>query len=545
METAVLNQEGSRSLALGDWPSARAAFERSLSDACTAEALDGLGQALWWQNELVRALELREAAYAEFVRRGERAKAGAIAVFLAREYFTVHGNLAATGGWMGRAQTMLDDAGLCPEVAWLELTRGRLTHDPAAMEAHARKAIELAKRFDDGDLAIAGLSLVGLARVYAMRVDDGMACLDEAMAAASGGELDSFWTVADVYCNTLLACERAGDFERAEQWCRVIQEFSRKHGCQPMFPFCHVTHAAILTATGRWADADGELVLALDAFDTGHRAMRILALARLADLRLRQGRIEDARELLVGVEEHPLALRPAARLWILDDHAALAAETIERRLDTVGTDSLLAVPLLALLIDARLHQNDHAGAHAAATSLWTLAANAEQEALEGEARLALGRVQSAAGEDGSSELARALEIFSRLELPFETARARLDLAHAWAAERPELALGEARLALAALERLGATRDAREAASLVRRLGGGPSPGPRRDALLSQREQQVAELLGAGLSNREIADRLFLSVKTVEHHVSSVLAKLGLRSRAQVAAVLARRGGPTD
>ncbi len=439
---------------------------------------------------------------------------------------------------LGRCRTL-------PEIAWLELTRGRLTHDPAAMEAHALTAIELAKRFGDGDLAIAGLSLVGLARVYAMRVDAGMACLDEAMAAASGGELESFWTVADVYCNTLLACERAGDFERAEQWCRVIQEFSRKHGCQPMFPFCHVTHAAILTATGRWAEADGELVLALNAFDAGHRAMRILALARLADLRLRQGRVEDARELLVGVEEHPLALRSVARLWILDDHAALAAETIERRLETVGTDSLLAAPLLALLVEARLHENDHAGAHVAATSLWTLAAKAEQEALEGEARLALGRVHSAAGEDGSSEIARALEIFSRLELPFETARARLDLANAWAAERPELALGEARLALAALERLGAARDAREAASLVRRLGGGPSPGPRRDALLSEREQQVADLLAAGLTNREIADRLFLSVKTVEHHVSSVLAKLGLRSRAQVAAVLARRGGPTE
>ena len=56
---------------------------------------------------------------------------------------------------------------------------------------------------------------------------------------------------------------------------------------------------------------------------------------------------------------------------------------------------------------------------------------------------------------------------------------------------------------------------------------------------------MAELLGAGLTNREIADRLFLSVKTVEHHVSSVLAKLGLRSRAQVAAVLVRSGGRTE
>jgi hypothetical protein len=87
--TVDLIATGDRALAAGDWTGARAAFERALAGGESAEALDGLGQALWWLNELAEALELRQRAYAEFVRRGERGRAIGIAVFLAREFFMV------------------------------------------------------------------------------------------------------------------------------------------------------------------------------------------------------------------------------------------------------------------------------------------------------------------------------------------------------------------------------------------------------------------------------------------------------------------------
>jgi DNA-binding CsgD family transcriptional regulator len=158
------------------------------------------------------------------------------------------------------------------------------------------------------------------------------------------------------------------------------------------------------------------------------------------------------------------------------------------------------------------------------------------------AALARGRVCLAAGSDPCDCLQRAQAGFDRAGMPMEAARARLALARALATDRPQVARAEARAALDAFARLRAARDADAAAALLRELGvraavPRPAAGP-----LTAREAEVLGLLARGLSNPEIAGRLFLSRKTVEHHVTNVLAKLGLRSRAEAAGYAARAGG---
>jgi DNA-binding NarL/FixJ family response regulator len=130
-----------------------------------------------------------------------------------------------------------------------------------------------------------------------------------------------------------------------------------------------------------------------------------------------------------------------------------------------------------------------------------------------------------------------------LEMPLETERTRLLLARALAGEAREVATAEAKRALAGFERLGAARDADAAAAFLRSLGvKAARTGPKGFGVLTKREREVLELLGEGLSNPEIAERLVVSRKTVEHHVARVLSKLDLHGRAEAAAYAVRELG---
>jgi two-component system, NarL family, response regulator DevR len=78
------------------------------------------------------------------------------------------------------------------------------------------------------------------------------------------------------------------------------------------------------------------------------------------------------------------------------------------------------------------------------------------------------------------------------------------------------------------------------ARVLERLRQTTSPDPDELAALTERERRVLELIGEGLTNRQIAERLFLAEKTVKNYVTSVLAKLGMERRTQAAAWVARR-----
>jgi DNA-binding CsgD family transcriptional regulator len=380
--------------------------------------------------------------------------------------------------------------------------------------------------------------VIGLGMVYAGDVGEGMGRLDQAMVAATGGEIQNHDAVAEVFCNTLLACERSADFERAEQWCRVATEYTRRVDAAPIVPFCHVTYGGVLTATGRWAEAEDEFRLAVDAFGETHRGMQALALGRLADLRVRQGRLDEARQLLRGYEDNPLALRAIIRLHIASGETALAAAVINRRLAQVGRITLLAAPLLSMLIEVSLASKDDHEAESAGRDLRALAERTGQSSLLADAHFGLGRCLGAAG---TGEIERAMDLYSQAEMPYEAACARLALAQLLVEKTPEVAVREASLARTTFERLGAIRDRDVAAQLMRTLGAPTPPGPLALSALTRRESEVLSLLREGRSNANIAKTLHLSTKTVEHHVSRVLTKLGLRSRAEVSAYLAQLG----
>lgn len=535
---------GYEALAAGDWEAARAAFAAAADATDSPEALDGLGRALWWLREGREAVVCRERAYAGFRRDGELARAARIALWLAREHAVVFGNDVVAGAWLARAERLLRDVAPGSEHGWLALARSERVRDPHDSERLAAEALAVAESAADLDLELRALAQLGLTEVSLGRVDEGLARLDEAMVAATAGEPASLETFADVCCTLMLACDLAGDSERPQQWGAVLEEFVRKYDPVTLLAFCRTCCADVFAANGRVDAAEDELVAAIkELTEAGQRSRCTHPAARLAEIRLLQGRFDEAEQLLDGFEGEPEALSAAVALRLARGEPTAARELLVRRLEVVGASSLLAAPLHAQLVQAHLAQGQIDDARAAASWLTRIAEEFGRERVEAMALLARARVAAASGEPGAVDLLRgAVNVYAELGLRLETSRARLELASALAYESPDAAVDAARRARNELEAMGATREADAAAALMRSLGAKGRAGPRSVGLLSRREVEVLRLLGEGFSNREIAERLYISPKTAEHHVSRIYSKLGLSARAEAVAYALRNLG---
>ena len=535
---------GYEALAAGEWERARVSFAEAVEATDSPEALDGLGRALWWLRESHEAVVARERAYAGFRRDGELARAARVALWLSREQALVFGNDAVANGWLARAERLLRDVSPGAEQGWLDLARSERASAPADAAGLAQAALAVAEQTGDADLELRALAQLGLAEVSLGQVDDGLARIDEAMAAATAGEPTSLETFADICCSLMLACDLVGDTDRQQQWSAVLDDFVRKYDPVTLLAFCRTCCADVHAASGRVDAAEDELQAAIrELTEAGQRSRCAHPAGRLAEIRVLQGRFEEAEELLADFDDEPDVIPAAVSLRLARGEPRAAEELLETRLAAVDASSLVAAPLYAQLVEARLAADRIDEARTAASWLTRIADETGRERVGTLALLARARVAAAAGEPDAVELLRgAVNAYATLGLRLETARARLELARSLAPESPDAAIDAAKRARNELEALGATREADVAAALMRSLGAKGRAGPRAAGALSRRELEVLRLLGEGLSNREIAGRLFISPKTAEHHVSRLYAKLGLSTRAEAAAYATRHFG---
>ena len=532
--------EGRRALEGARWDAARAAFAAALAADPTPDAHDGLGQALWFLGSAEDGIAARERAFEGYVRAGRCDEAARAAVWVSHQYF-ISGRASAARGWLARAERALEDAAPCAGHGWVAVERARHAESVDECAEHARRALIIGRETGAADLEVFALSLLGRAEVSAGRRQEGMRLLEEAMAAASAGRVRDVHALGEAYCNLIMACTAAGEWERAAEWCELVDDFARGTDAMPLFGACRTIHADVLLATGRWPEAEHALETALAAHARYVPEMGAPTVATMAELRVRQGRLPEAEQLLAGREEHPSSLRALALLRIAEDQPHVAAALLERGLTAAEGDAMRTMQLLAPLVDARLARGDAAGAEAAARELGELARSSGIRLVAARAELAAARVALAAGRtaEAAESAHRALTAFSRLAMPLDTGEARLELARAHATEAPDLAREEARTALATFRELGASRAMDVAAAVLRDLGAGTAARARGHGELTAREQEVLGLLTLGMSNARIAQTLFISEKTAGHHVSRILSKLGVRNRAEAAAYAAR------
>jgi LuxR family maltose regulon positive regulatory protein len=533
-------------LAGGHWEAARATFEHALGVVATAEAFEGLSWSAWWLDDAEAVFAAREQAYRLYEESGDPASAARIATWLAADNLDFRGALSVASGWLQRAHRLLDPLEPSAEHGWLAFQEGYIANLGGATDAArtlAERAAELGRRFGVPDLEMLGLALQGATLVACAEVKDGMRYLDEATVRALAGEATIPISGAWACCFLVTACTAVLDFERAFEWCDRIAEFADRYGSRYMLAFCRAEYGAVHLWRGRWKEAEAVLEASIEDYSHSRPGMVGAPLVGLAELRRRQGRPADAARLLDEAGGSSEATLCRARLALDAGDALGAVELLERLLRQLPESRRLArTPALVLLVHARIADGQLEEAALALAELREIERLVGTAPMRACADLAAGLLAAALGDHDRARplLEDAVDGFERSGAPLETAQARTALAASLAAlGRAEAAEREAAAALERLIELGADADARRGPELLIATARGDERSPLPE--LTPRETDVLRLVAAGLTNAQIAERLVISEHTVHRHVTNLLRKLGLPSRAAAAAHAALLG----
>jgi DNA-binding NarL/FixJ family response regulator len=505
-------------LARGAWAEARARFADALAREETPEAFEGAGLAARYELDAAAAIEAHERGYRLARSHGDAATAARLAIQLAHDAYAFRGPAEASG-WVERAALLIEGKSPSVATAWVTLLRAHFAlsdHHPDVALKGTADAIAFARELEAVDIEMLALALNGLALVSTGEIEEGMRRLDAAAAAALGGEMTDADSIETVCCHMIDACKLVRDLERASEWCLRVREIATRFADRQMFSICRTAYADVLLWQGDWGRADEELTAAIEELGALRPGRDVDPLARLAELRRRQGRTGEAEELLARVESHRFHSLLAGLLALDRGDAATALDAAARFLRRVGQeDRFERVAGLDLMVRAAVASGDHASASEAAGEIAAIAAACPNASLRAAALLAEGRVAAAAEEAGAAcaLLEDAGDLFQAAGARYDAALTRLELASVLRLlGRDGSAAKEEARAGKALQELGAR------APTVRAGG------------LSARETEVLRLLARGLGNADIARELVLSPRTVERHVANVYLKIGASGR---------------
>ena len=442
----------------------------------TAEDLESLAEAAWWTGRLDEAIALRERGYAAFVQDGETRRAAALAVMLSTDNLT-RGAMSVSGGWLARAERLLADEPEAAEHGHVALVRGLTAFDVGDLEAAARelgRAQELGARFGDRNLQAMALVFNGTMLVSTGRIAEGLALLDEATAAAVGGELEPLATGV-VYCVTIDSCQALGECGKAAEWTDAANRWCDRLDVTGFPGACRIHRAEVLRLRGNWPEAEEQALQACEELHDYNRYVTAYGFYEIGEIRRRRGDFASAEEAYRKADELGHDPQPGlALLRLAQGKVDAAATAIKRVLERESPDPLGRARKLPAQVEIALAGGDGRRAREAAEELERIAddyrvGGRRTPALEGAVQLAWGQVRLAERDwDGASAALRAAkEVWEKIGAPYETAHARLLLGLAYRGEGDEDgARDELVAAKTTFERLGAVLDLQRASELL-------------------------------------------------------------------------------
>jgi DNA-binding CsgD family transcriptional regulator len=484
-------------------------------------------------DDFVGALERAHHLYLDA---GDAARAVRCAFWVGVNLAT-RGEMGGASGWFGRGQRLLErEERDCVERGYL-LIPVLLAHvaagDPEAACAAAAEAAEIGQRFGDADLLALAVHEQGHALVRQGRVEEGMRLLDETMVAVTAGELSPIVTGL-VYCNVIAFCQEVYEVRRAREWTAALTRWcDRQPDMVAHTGLCLLHRAEIMELNGAWPEALEEARRAGERFaEAPNQTAAGQASYRQGEVHRLRGEFDLAEQAYREASRCGWEPQPGLALLRLAQGNGGAAAAAIRRVVGETDEPLKLARLLPAFVEIMLAEGETGDARDAAATLEELSAGHEGGMRAAQVAEVRGAVDLAEGDARAALVAlrHAWQGWQELDAPYEAARARVLVGLACRAlgddDAAALELAAARGVFA---ELGAEPDLARVESLA--LGAAPADAHG----LTQRELEVLRMVAAGATNKAIAAELVLSERTVDRHVSNILAKLRVSSRSAATA----------
>ncbi|MDQ3662899.1 MAG: LuxR C-terminal-related transcriptional regulator [Actinomycetota bacterium] len=523
-----------------DWPAALEGFSVVRQNVeLSAEDLSALGDCAWWLGDIDQAMAAYEGAYRLYLQGGEQRGAAVNALGLAVALF-LRGEIELGSGWMNRAERLLRDEPEAAEHGYLIYLDTEAAFEQVQLDeviVKARVLGEMGRRYGDANLAAGGVLFEGRALIRQGRLKEGMAFLDEAMVSVLSDEMAPEWA-GNVYCHLMAVFHELIDIRRAAEWVAATAQWVETLPAAVLFTaICRVHRSQVLQITGAWNDAEREAERVCLDLAHIHVAGQAEGHYQVGEIQRLRGELAAAKESYERAHECGRDPQPGlALLRLAERRLPAATASIQAALVAESNSSLARAPLCAAQIDIALAAGNIDMAQRACEELEATSSVFPTSGLEAMARHARGAVALAEGlpESALSILRDACRRWRELGADYNASRACVLLASAYEAlGDADAARRELDAAASVFDRLGAVPDARRVEEL---RGKWPLPGG-----LTEREAQVLGLVAIGRTNKEVAEELSISQKTVARHVSNIFNKLGASSRTEAAAYAFEHG----
>jgi ATP/maltotriose-dependent transcriptional regulator MalT len=497
-------------------------FAGSMFAEKEAELLEHRSHECFLTDQFDEAIDSLEQAISIYRELGERRREGS-ALSSRSQVLGKIGRFDEAEQAADEAMAVLEPLGAGRELAWAYSTLSQLrmyAGDADGAVSWGNRALELAEGIGDTEIVVHTLNNIGSLAGWSWPDPDYTAKLERSLDLALGARLDDHAGRAFSNLAEVALCLR--QYDLADKYVEDGLNYCSEHGLDLYRGYLLATRAWSELDQGNWGDAADTATLVLrSSHDSTLR--RLMALRIIGLLRARRGdpgvweALDEALALAEGAREELQRIAPVAT-------ARAEAAWLEGRPDLIAVETEDALELA---------MRRRAPWVIGELAYWRWRAGLLEEA------------PADATEPYSLQIAgeweQAAQLWVEIGCPYNAAIALAEADESHILER----------ALAELHRLGATAASRIVARSLRDRGArgiprGPRPATRANpAGLTSRELEVLELVAEGLRNSQIADRLFVSERTVDHHVSAILRKLDVRSRAEASAWAVRFGLAED